>query len=241
MTYDTFTDTFLDAMGAWQRGWKEQKGRRLELTDALLRAVGEIDLPLPAKTSHDTCYRKRYIYKENPQNHTGGDYVPIFIGGRYEEGVASWSTDFEWLKSFKDEFRDNANTAIFAHKPQLDEVILNIKALWQIENFADAVSGYKERGGAESEALLNFRDHQSEVILRAPLLVEEIESFCGPIGSYEQLFAEAGITGEHQEDAFVSRLKEVNSFPGDAHWLSREASQRVIRRTIDKFWERAGR
>ncbi len=236
MPHDVFTDAFLDAMGAWQRGWKEQKNRRLELTDALLRAIGEASLPPSATTADEVCYRKRYLYKDNPEN--GGDHVPIFIGRGYDEGVASWSTEFEWLKAFKGEIKIDATATIFAHKPEPGEVILNIKRLWQIEGFAEAVKDYRKRGGAEADALLNIRDKQSEVILRAPLLIDEIEAFCGPTGDYNQLFAEAGIDCEQQKDAFVNRLKEINRFPGDPYWLPRDAAQRVVGRTVEKFWQR---
>lgn len=233
MTHDVFTDEFLDAMGAWQRGWKEQPSLRKELTSALLRAIGETSLPAIATSVDEICYRKRFLYKDNPES--GGDHVPILIGGRYDEGVASWSTEFEWLKAFKGEFRKDANTAIFAHRPEPGEVILNIKAIWQVDGFDAAVNDYKERGGAEADALLNFKDKQSEVILSAPLLLSEIETFCGPVGTFDQLFAEAGVAGEQQEDEFVQLLKKIDRFPGDAFWLPREASQRVIRRTLEMF------
>ena len=105
MNDNVFTDAFLDAMGAWQRGWKEEPDRRKELTSDLLKAIGETSLPAIATTADGICYRKRFLYQENPEN--GGDHVPILIGGRDEEGVASWSTEFEWLKTFKGEIRHN--------------------------------------------------------------------------------------------------------------------------------------
>lgn len=236
MTYDVFTDAFLDAVGAWQRGWKEQPDLRKELTRALLKAIGETRLPPAATSADEICYRKRFLFKDNPES--GGDHVPILVEGRYDEGVASWSTEFEWLKTFKGEFKENANTAIFAHRPEPSEVILNIKALWQVDGFAVTVEDYKKRGGKEADALLNFRDDQFEVILNAPLLVDDIEAFCGPVGTFDQLFKEAGVVDEKQEDALVEGLKEINRFPGDAHWLQRDAAQRVVTRTLQKFWEK---
>ncbi|MBA4132711.1 MAG: hypothetical protein C0519_14975 [Hyphomicrobium sp.] len=236
MPHAVYTDAFLDAMGAWQRGWKEQPALRKQLTAALLKAIGETNLPLSATTVDGICYRKRFLYKDNPEN--GGDHVPIFIGGGYEEGVTSWSTEFEWLKAFKGEIKDDANATIFAHTPVPAEVVLNIKRLWQAEGFADAVDDYKARSGAEADALLNIKDKQSEVILRALLLMEEIEAFCARIGDYDQLFAEAGVVGDQEEEAFVQRLKEINRIPGDSHWLPRDAAQRVVKRTVQKFWEK---
>lgn len=233
MTDDMFTDSFLDAMGAWQRGWQEQTHRRLELTATLQAAIQEIELPNAARTADEICYRKRFLYKDNSEN--GGDHVPIFLGGSYEEGVASWTIDFDYAKKHKREFREDANTAIFAHKPQPQELILNIKALWQIPAFPAVVDDYKSRGGVEAEALLNFKHKQSEVILNAPLRLEEIESFCAPIGSFDQLFELAGITDEQQQEEFVQRLKETDQLPGGARWLPRDASQRVVCNTLDKL------
>lgn len=223
-------------MGAWQRGWMEQPNLRKELTDTLLSAISGTNLPSLATSCDYKCYRKRFLTKDNSEN--GGDHFPIFIGGRYQEGVASWSTEFEWLKSFKREIRSNANTAIFAHMPEPGEVVLNIKALWQADGFADAVDEYRQRGGTEADALLNFMDKQHEVILRAPLLVDEIEAFCGQVGTFEQLFDVADAVGERQQDALVDGLKRVDHFPGDTHWLERDAAQRVVKHTLEKFWQK---
>ncbi|MGD9785923.1 MAG: hypothetical protein AB7E80_14380 [Hyphomicrobiaceae bacterium] len=95
---------------------------------------------------------------------------------------------------------------------------------------------YKERGGAEADALLNFQDKQFEVILNAPLLIDEIDAFCGPIGTFDQLFEEAGVKDENQEEALVEGLRKVNRFPGDPHWLQRDSAQRVVKKTVEKFW-----
>lgn len=236
MSHPVFTDDFLDAMGAWQRGWMEKPELRKELTHALLTAMSGTNLPPVATSCDQVCYRKRFLVKDNPEN--GGDHVPIFIGGRYDEGVASWSTEFEWLKTFKREIRTNSNTAIFAHKPEPDEVVLNIQALWQADGFADAVHDYTRRGGVGADALLNFQDKQYEVILRAPLLVDEIEAFCGQVGSFEQLFQVSGAVNEQQEDALVEGLRRIDRFPGDTHWLDRDAAQRVVKNTLAKFWDK---
>lgn len=235
MSHPVFTDDFLDAMGAWQRGWMEEPELRKELTHALLTAMRGTNLPPVATSCDQVCYRKRFLSKNNPEN--GGDHVPVFIGGRYDEGVASWSTEFEWLTTFKREIRTNSNTAIFAHKPEPGEVVLNIQALWQADGFADAVDDYTRRGGAQAEALNNFKDKQYEVILRAPLLVDEIEAFCGQVGSFEKLFEVVGVN-EQQEDAIVEGLRRIDRFPGDTHWLDRDAAQRVVKNTLAKFWDK---
>lgn len=49
MPHEIFTDLFLDAMVAWQRGWKKQKDRRIALTDALLSAIQQTHLPTAAR------------------------------------------------------------------------------------------------------------------------------------------------------------------------------------------------
>ncbi|MGD9785924.1 MAG: hypothetical protein AB7E80_14385 [Hyphomicrobiaceae bacterium] len=104
MSHDVFTDQSLDALGAWQRGWKEQPDLRKALACALTKAIGQTELPAAATTADEICYRKRFLFKDNPEN--GGDHVPILLGGSYEEGMASWSTEFEWLKTFKGEIKE---------------------------------------------------------------------------------------------------------------------------------------
>lgn len=232
MPHEIFADEFLDALGAWQRGWGEQRDRRLALTVALQAAIARTPLPDIARTAEQVCYRKRFLYKDNPEN--GGDHVPILLHGSYDEGLASWTTDFEYAKAHKGDLRENANTAIFGRLPMPDEVILNIKELWALPEFQSAIDDYRQRGGIHSDALLNFKDLQSEVILDAPLRTDDIESFCNVIGSFEELFALAGVTPE-TEEAFVEKLKDADALPGGAFWLPKEASQRVVKATIRTF------
>ena len=58
--------------------------------------------------------------------------VPLFWNGVVEEGVASWSTDLDFLLegNFKKERRVVAIQAIFWSKSAQDEVVLNISALY---------------------------------------------------------------------------------------------------------------
>lgn len=238
MAHETFTDDFFRAVGAWQRGWAEQKDRREVLTSDLQAAIAKTTLPPGALTAAEKCFRKRFLYGSNPEN--GGDHAPILLGGSYDEGVASWTTDLDFAKRFKGEVRGDANTAIFGHVPTTDEVVLNIKALWALPEFQAAVEDYAKRGGANADALQNFRDDQAEIILNAPLRVEEIEHFCGVIGTFDQLFELAGITSD-LEDAFVQQLKDQDNLPGGTYWLGKDAAQRVVSATLDKWRLRHGK
>ena len=100
--------------------------------------------------------------------------------------------------------------------------------------FTSDVDGYRKRGGDHANALVNFKGDQSAIILNAPPRIEEIEHFCGVIGTFDQLFDLAGVTSE-LEDAFVQQLKDRGNLPGGVYWLDRDAAQRVVRATVQKW------
>lgn len=143
----TFSDRFLAALGGWQRGWREEKDRRLALAAELIAAVDDEDLSPRFRTSNAVCYRKRYLVPNNPQN--GGDLGPLFVNGFVDEGLASWTTDKKFAQEFKDPLREGTFSAVFAHQPTPGEVLVNIPELWADEVFEESVNAFAARNGEQ--------------------------------------------------------------------------------------------
>ncbi|OLP44444.1 hypothetical protein [Rhizobium oryziradicis] len=232
------TDRFLAALGAWQRGWKEDPARRLAITKELEEAVAADDLPAKASTASGLCYRKRFLVPTNPQN--GGDLAPLFLTGRIEEGVASWTSDPRFAQDFKDPLREGTFSAIFARAPRPDEVVVNIQALWDEPDFRGLVENYAARSGENADALLHFKSRQSEVILRVALEYDDLVGLCGKSSPFEILCELEGLTTDEQRDHFWKRLIDENIFPEEPKWLQREAVQRVLDRTKKRFLDEWG-
>jgi hypothetical protein len=70
-----FSDRFLSALGRWQKGWREDATLRLEFARELETAIEETGLSVQFRTVNETCYRKRFLIPNNPQN--GGGFWPI--------------------------------------------------------------------------------------------------------------------------------------------------------------------
>jgi hypothetical protein len=232
-----YTDRFLEALGAWQRGWREDPTRRLAVTSELRAAIAASpDLPPDVLRVYDMCYRKRYLVPNNPQNE--GDFVPLILGGSIDEGVASWTTEKRFAQDFKDPIRVGTISAVFAHKPKPEEVILNIKALWARADFKEAVAAFASRGGRNAVALQYFRSRQSEVILNYPLRIEEIEGFCARSSPFDVLCEAAEITDDSEKDNLWRQLVEKDVFPEQPMWTSKDSAIRALEITKNKFDER---
>jgi hypothetical protein len=233
-----YSAQLIEAIGEWQNGWGENGGRRLAITQRVRQAISSSSLSDNAKQCSEQCYRKRFLVPNNSQN--GGDLKPLILDGRIEEGVASWTTNFDYAKDFKDCTRPNNVSAVFAHLPSArGEVVLNVKALWSDAGFAQAVSSYAENQGKFAGALQNFKALQHEVILDTPLLILEVEAFCDRISGLEHLYGIAELTTTEQQDEFWRRMVETDTLPGDARWLNREKSQRAIAKVRDAYINRA--
>jgi len=231
----------MSALGLWQRGWREDKDERLALTAALQAAVANLpDLPPEARQIPEWCYRKRFLVPNNPQN--GGDFWPFFWDGEIIEGIVSWSTDYDYCKViFKPDPRPGTVACVFRHRPAQAEVILNIAALWSRADFVEAADAFIARGGPAAMGLNHFRDTQSEIILNAPLTMDEVFAFCGQVPSLEQLCDAAKINTPDDEDELWRRLVAANYLPTMPYWLEQGAAQRAIDRAIAAVEERLRR
>lgn len=224
---------FLCALGAWQAGWKEEKDRRIAITADLLAAIACQSAPLPTEAlqTPPTCYRKRFLVPNNPQN--GGDLCPFFWDGMIDEGVASWTTDYDYCKTmFKRDLRQGTIACIFRRHPAPSEVILNIRALWTNDLFRTAAESYVERKSENFQAIMHFGNTQSEVILDAPLTMDDVVAFCGQVPSLDELCTTAGITEPEDEDELWQKLVAANFLPTQNYWLEEEAAQHALNNAI---------
>jgi hypothetical protein len=126
----TYPDSFFDALGRWQRGWKRDPVLRGSLAKNLVRETKRLP---DALRRHDgrALYRKRNLYRSEDQ----AELIPLFMQGDLDEGSpTSWSTDLGFAERFGKIFDDHSPNsvagAIFRHVPADDEVVLNIQRLW---------------------------------------------------------------------------------------------------------------
>lgn len=231
-----FNDAFLGALGAWQKGWSEDSAKRLAITSELQEAIDGLSSALPKRSPPPSCYRKRFIRPHNPQN--PDEMSKFLLVGELDDGVASWTTDVRYGRQFKELLRVDHFTVLFKHQPCEAEVVVDIPALWADEDFIAAVDDYSSRDGKNADALLHFRSSQSEIILTALLKLDEVVGLVGQVGPYDDLFALAQASSEHEQDVLIEQLFANDLLPGKAKWTSGEGAQRALKRTRKIFMAR---
>lgn len=223
-----FSDEILCAIGAWQNGWQEQQDRREILADKIRKAVQH--LPIEFREVKQYCFRKRYLHK--------GELLELIMADHRDEGLVSWTTERAFAERFKGLYRAGAvSGAIFRHMPKPTEVILNISALWQSNDFVAAATKYRSDSGLHADALFNFADNQGEVILDAPLRGSEIVALTGASSPFDELCDSIGIA-ESARDEIYRKLVNQGVYPGEYQYVSDDAAQRVICNTIRKMNEK---
>ena len=140
--------------------------------------------------------------------------------------------------AFKKEPRPGTIATLFATQPSQEDVVLNIKALWDDPEFTDAVKQFQSSGDVLAPALVRFGAKQSEVLLRSPLKVEEIKGFCGQVPSLDELCRVAGISEEDEEDELWEKMKTQGLVPTANYWLVDDAAMRVVNAVTKRFYER---
>lgn len=232
-----YSDDFLSALGRWQNGWTEEPKRRRPIAEQLERAIADLPGSLP-KNELRPCYRKRFLVPNNQEN--GGDFVPLFRDGRIEEGLASWTTDLTFAKSFKSQLRLGQIMTVFECQPTREMVLVDFPALWNDRAFVAAVEDYSAKRGTHAAALHNFRDTQFEMILTAPLLADSIVAFGGPVSSADEVAKSSGIEDHEIIDALEDAMNEARIYQGDLRWVEGKAAQRVFSNAAAKiatrFW-----
>jgi hypothetical protein len=241
----SYPDEFLAALATWQRGWREEKDERLAATKTLEDAIEKHRgvLPPAAFRAPETCFRKRFLVPNNPQN--GGDLFPFVWHGAIPDGVASWTTDYNFAKSIfrEDQDRPGEVAAIFASEPMGDDIVINITALWSDAGFRSATEAYTQSNGVGADVFRRIGDYQKEVVLRSDLTLDGAHAFCGRVPRLEEICEGAGITDEADVEAIWSRMVVCNIFPFDKYWIEGQAAQAALNRMLAitaQKWEERG-
>lgn len=214
----TFNDAFLEALGAWQRGWRENQDLRLTLAtqlESLCQLLPDVYRRVAVK-----CYRKRFINEQ--------DWVMLFLNEHLDDGITSWTIDRTYAEDFKGIVRGHPNSgAVFAGLPPSDECLVSLPALWANPNFREAVRSYADRDAANADALINFADKQGEVVLSSQLRLDELVGVTGTSSPFEQLAARAGISDAGLDDAWRF-LVESETIPEEARFIRDDAVKRAV-------------
>jgi hypothetical protein len=219
----TFSDQFLEALGAWQNGWGTDQTRRKPLGSELLLASES--LPLDFKTANgQTCYRKRFIHK--------GELEDIFVDDARDEDVASWTFSLEFARRFrglKSHDERALTAAVFKCNPADEDVVVNIPALWKDLAFVAAAESYLKRQGPFARALFNFQGQsdQEEIVLIASLRGSDIIAVSAPVKTFDEYCDMMGIPDDHRRDVLFRLATEHGMAFGDMQYLNPERTARV--------------
>jgi hypothetical protein len=222
-----FDDRLLGAIGAWQKGWREDQDLREELATELRDAV--VGLPPQFQTANgQACYRKRFLHK--------GELERIILADWRDEGMVSWTLNRSFADTFRGKFKPEAVTgAIFRRTPQDDEVIVNIPELWAEPEFVRSAESYRAKGGLHAEALFHFRGprDQSEIVLTAPLRASEIIALTGSSSPFDDLCDMLSLPQEGRDELF-RELTAQGVVINAPRYVNEEQTQRIIARTQDR-------
>ena len=126
--------------------------------------------------------------------------------------------------------------------PEPSEVIVNIPAMWEDENFVNTLAKFKEEGCTFHKALEHFRgvNDQKEVILNVlHLAVSEIVGLSG-VSDFDHICQLAGAQTEEEKDKLWKTLVGHEKYPGEPVWLSEQGAERVLDRLIIRLEEIIG-
>lgn len=223
-----FDDHLLHAIGAWQKGWRENQTLREEFAKNLSDAVASLSPEF--KTSNgEACYRKRFLHK--------GELERIIMADWRDEGAVSWTLDRKFSEDFRGKSKAGAVTgAIFRRVPPDEEVLLNIPALWKNADFVQSAESYRKRGGQYAEALFHFRgvNDQSEIVLVAPLRASEIIALTGSSSPFDDLCDMLSLPHEGRDELFKELVAQGIAF-NELRYVDEVQTQKIIRRTQDRM------
>lgn len=221
-----FDPELLIAIGNWQKGWREDQDRRLQLAAELESHTN--DLSAEFRSVDSICYRKRFLHR--------GELQDIVLEDQKDEGLTSWTTDIRFAERFKGYVKDDAiSAAIFEHAPTFDEVVVNIPKLWEDSAFRSEAEKLRKSGHESALPLFHFHENtQSEVILRTPLKGSQIIAFSGIASPFDDLCDTAGIP-ECQRDIIFRQMIDSGQDPGAPVYTSREGARNVVDNTIKQI------
>ncbi len=221
----TFSEDFFIALNNWQNGWNENQETRELLSKKLEIECKHLDDKY--KVVNASCFRKRYIHR--------GELVDIILNNNKNEGITSWTTDFKYAELFKGKYRDDAVTAaIFEYQPLPQDVILNVNELWKCNDFKEQITKQHATNPDSCNAIMNFKDYQSEVILNVPLRGSDIIALTGKSSDFDDLCNYANIPMSNRPAYFRQLIKEGYRIE-EYTYVNKEEAKRAIANTIKLF------
>lgn len=214
----TFSRELLVALSNWQNGWGEVQERREEYA-AILKPLCQ-SLPIKFREVNQPCYRKRFLHR--------GELVDIIMNDMKSEGVTSWTVNEKYAEMFKGLFKENAVAgAIFSHKPEPAEVLVNFVALWNDPEFTEAAKKFQVDDPGGARALFHFGATQSEVVLEVPLKGSEIIALTGVSSPFDELCDIAG-TPEVDRPKILQQLIDEGVYPGEPRYAPKGSAPGII-------------
>lgn len=223
-----FEFSFFRILNSWQNGWREDQDRKNELATLLEQECTK--LPNTFKQVNQLCYRKRFLHN--------GEMVDILMNNSKDEGITSWTSDIRFAERFKELYKEGAVTAaIFEYLPPSDEVILNISSLWNDVVFQRDLAKFEKVEPSNCEAILNFKNLQSEVILKTPLRGSQIIALTGFASPFDDLCEKANIPLDKRDELYYKMIDE-DTYPLGVSYIKDESAKRAVQGTIKKFFEK---
>lgn len=119
-----------------------------------------------------------------------------------------------------------------------EEIVINIIELWKGEKFIEAAIEFQKEDIEAAKALFNFKDYQSEIILRSTLKGSEIIDIVGVSSSFEELCDMAGILEEKRKELSIQYARDPTGLPIEIPTFAGERPTReAIRKTLIKIKE----
>ncbi len=221
-----FNTEFLITLSNWQNGWGGNQNRRREIADRLVEQCKY--LPDEFKNVDCDCYRKRFIVQ--------GEIISILLEDSRFEGISSWTTNWDSAKIIHGFIQPNTKFAmIFKHKPTENEVIVNIPSLWKEKTFIENAEKFKIDFPENAKALFNFRDHQSEIVLRSTLRGSEIENIAWVSSSFDELCNKANIPENIRDELYKKYISNPEGIEISLPIFTKvDSTKRIINNILSK-------
>lgn len=111
---------------------------------------------------------------------------------------------------------------------------MNFVSLWADKDFFNSVHKLSGKSPEKTDALLHFKDDQSEVVLRSHLRGSDIIALTGVSSPFEDLCEREGIPESDRDDIYKQLIDE-GCYIDEPRYTPPGGAQAALKRTIEKF------
>lgn len=224
----TFDLPLLQAVSDWQRG-DSDRTRSEQLGQALKQACA--NLPIQYRSGLLVCYRRIALDKQGVMKLLGADEL--------KEKISSWTFNTEVAKGMKGGVPfpvSNDIGVIFQAIPAAQNIVVNIRELYQDPMFCDAMMRNEKLINSYNLGAGAYWDGEDEVVLEIDTITQSnIYSLGGYSSPFEELVERAAqlvygrvdVTPE-QVEALLLKVEYLRGIAGP-RWLADDATKRVLR------------